>query len=202
MWKRKTVRKANQKDEVNWPVPDPWKSGNNTSSWEPTFMNSYEGPSGGPDHHAPSNSMMESCRITSDLAVIFFKLFPLFLFQYICRMTQKYAHEDWVTPVTTLDRDGKVTIKKTFKPCRMFDPGSRHRAKSTRFEFTPGFIISWIGILIYYGSVGTKKSPLNFWIKMPHGIYAPWVQNSMTQDAFKHCRRFIHLSGDKTDIGI
>ena len=30
---------------------------------------------------------------------------------------------------------------------------------------------------------------------MPYGIYAPWIQNSMTQDAFKHCRRFIHLSG-------
>ena len=83
-----------------------------------------------------------------------------------------------------------------FKPCQSGDPGSRHRAKSARFMFTPGYIICWIGILIYYGSVGTKKSPQNFWVGMPYGIYAPWVQNVMTQDAFKHCRRFIHLSGD------
>ena len=80
MWKRKTARKANQKDEVNWPGPDPWKSGNNTSSWEPIFINSYEGPSGGPDLHGPSTSMIESCRITSDLAVIFSNYFLYFYF--------------------------------------------------------------------------------------------------------------------------
>ena len=30
---------------------------------------------------------------------------------------------------------------------------------------------------------------------MPYSIYAPWIQNVMTRDTFRHCRRFVHLSG-------
>ena len=50
----KTIRKANQKAEVNWPVPDAWKTGVNIASWASSFSNSYEGPSGGPDIYGPS----------------------------------------------------------------------------------------------------------------------------------------------------
>ena len=194
MWKHKTIRKANQKDEVNWPVPNNWKSGNEATTWEPAYINSYEGPCGGAELYGPSNSMKEVCRTTSHLSGIFFKLFPLSLFGYIARMSQIYAHEDWVVPVDVVDRDGNIGKKQRWKPCKRGDEGSRHRAKSDKFKFTPGFVICWVGILIYYGSVGTKKSPLNFWVGMPYGIYAPWIQNVMTQDAFKFCRRFLHLS--------
>ena len=194
MWKRKTIRNANQKDEANWPVPDNWVTGNNTATWEPSFANSYEGPCGGPDIYGPSNALKEVTRQASNIAEIFFKLFPVSLFDYIAKMSQKYAHEDWVVAVDCIDRDGNRGKKKRWKSCKCGDEGSRHRAKSKNFEFTPGYVICWIGILIYYGSIGTKKSPLNFWVRMPYGLYAPWIQNVMTQDSFKNCRRFIHLS--------
>ena len=32
MWKKKTVRNANQKDEANWPVPESWQTGINVST--------------------------------------------------------------------------------------------------------------------------------------------------------------------------
>ena len=95
----------------------------------------------------------------------------------------------------SIDCDGNIWKKKRWKPCKCGDEGSMHRAKSKKLEFTPGFVICWIGILIYYESIGTDKSPLNFWVGMPCGIYAPWIHNVMTQDAFRYCRTFGHLSG-------
>ena len=103
MWKLKTIKKANQKDEVNWPVPDQWLSGSETVTWQPSHANSYEGPCGGPEIYGPSNLMKEVSRKTSDIAVIFFKLFPETLFEYIAKMSQKYAYEDWVKPVDCMD---------------------------------------------------------------------------------------------------
>ena len=110
-------------------------------------------------------------------------------------MSEKYAFNDWVAPVEVVDRDGGKAKKKKMKPCQSNDPNKRHRAREG-YHFTSGYIICWIGILIYYRSLGTDKSPQSFWIEMPYGIYAPWVQNAMTRDAFKECRRLIHLCGD------
>ena len=195
MWKKKTIRKANQKAEVNWPVPDAWKTGVNIASWAPSFSNSYEGPSGGPDIYGPSYTIKEVCRVSDCISCIFFVLFPITLFGYIAEMSEKYAFIDWVAPNEGVDCDGNKSRKKKLKPCESTDPNKRRRAHY-EYHFTTGYIISWIGILIYYGSLGTTKSPQNFWIAMPYGIYAPWVQNTMTRDAFKECRRLIHLSGD------
>ena len=40
------------------------------------------------------------------------------------------------------------------------DPNKRHRA-TEEYHFTCGYIICWIGILIYYGSLSTSKSPVS-----------------------------------------
>ena len=64
MWKKKIIRKANQIDEVSWPVPDKWEIGINLATWAPSFEHSFEGPSGGPFIHGPSNAMLELCRVS------------------------------------------------------------------------------------------------------------------------------------------
>ena len=183
MWKRKTIRKANQMDEVNWSLPPNQQDGNNLASWAPTFQDSFEGPSGGPDIHGPSNGMLEICRTSSCIGSIFFSLFPVSLFNYIAEMSQIYAFKDWVAHVTVKDRDGNNSKRTRLRPCKNNDPNKRHRAGKVTVNFTAGYVICWIGILIYYGSLGSTKSPQNFWKKMPYGIYAPWVQNTMTRDA-------------------
>ena len=111
-------------------------------------------------------------------------------------MSQKYAFKDWVAPLSVIDRDGNVAKKKRLVPCTYNDPNKRHRSNRDSVNFTTGYIVCWIGILIYYGSLGTSKSPKNLWIHMPYEIYAPWVQNAMKRDAFTECRRLIHLCGD------
>ena len=52
--------------------------------------------------------MEEASRIISNIADIFFKLSPLTLFEYVAKMFQKYAHEDWVVYVDYIDRDGDI----------------------------------------------------------------------------------------------
>ena len=77
MWKKKTVRNANQKDEANWPVPESWQTGINVSTWAPSYDISYEGPSGGPDIYGPSSSIAELCRISECISEMFLYYFPL-----------------------------------------------------------------------------------------------------------------------------
>ena len=43
------IRKANQKDEVNWYLPDAWEIGNDIGSWAPAINHLYKGPCGGQD---------------------------------------------------------------------------------------------------------------------------------------------------------
>ena len=75
MWRKKTIRKANQMDEVNWPLPNKWQDGVDLATWSPHFKDSFEGPYGGPDIHGPSNAMSELCRISDCISSIFFVYF-------------------------------------------------------------------------------------------------------------------------------
>ena len=76
-------------DEVNWPLPNKWQDGVDLATWAPHFKDSFEGPNGGPDIHGPSNAMSELCRISDCISSIFFCLFPIQLFNYIAKMSQK-----------------------------------------------------------------------------------------------------------------
>ena len=95
-----------------------------------------------------------------------------------------------------IDHDGKVGKKERFQPCHQNDPNKRYRASKASVNFTTGCIICWIGILMYYISLGTTKSPQNLWMEIPYGIYAPWFQNTMTRDDFIQYRSLVHLCGD------
>ena len=75
------------------------------------------------------------------------------------------------TGIKSIQNHGNVAKKKRLVPCRYNDPKKRHRCNRDSVNFTTGYIVCWIGILIYYGSLGTTKSPKNLWMHMPYGIY-------------------------------
>ena len=127
--------------EVNWQVPDKWQIGPDLATWAPIFKHSFEGPSGSPDIHGPSNAMSELCIISYSISSIFFLLFPISLFDYIARMSQKCAFKDWVTAVDVIDHDGKVGKKTRFQPCHQNDPNKRYRAPKASVNFATGYII-------------------------------------------------------------
>ena len=105
--------------------------------------------------------MNQICRSSDSLATIFLTLFPITLFNCIARMSEKYAFKDWVAPVEAVDRDVIIAKKTKLQPCKSNDPNKRH-GSTEGYHFTSGYIICWIGILIYYGSLGISKSPKNF----------------------------------------
>ena len=53
--------------------------------------------------------MVDVCRLSESISVLFFALFPIVLFEYIAKMSQKYGFHDWVAPTEVVDRDGKVS---------------------------------------------------------------------------------------------
>ncbi len=74
------------------------------------------------------------------------------------KMSGKYASNDWVAPGEVVDCDGQRVKKNKPKPCRSNDPNNCHR-EIEEYHFTCGYIICWIGNLIYYISLGTSKLP-------------------------------------------
>ena len=118
-------------------------------------VNSYDGPCSGPQYGV-SNAMQDIARRSADISTIFFSVFPVTLFSYIAKISQKYAQVDFVIKVDTVDRDG-ASAKLIFKECRRTNNGSKHRATKGSWNFTSGYITAWIGILIYHGSTGNTK---------------------------------------------
>ena len=57
-------------------------------------------------------------------------------------MSQKYAHEDFVVKVETVDRDGGIAKKKIFKSCDRSTSGARHRAAPDSWNFTTGYVVA------------------------------------------------------------
>ena len=92
-------------------------------------------------------------------------------------ISPKHADKDWITVENAVDRDNKICKKKKLKSYQCGIPEWQQIwSYNNKLYFTPGYIICWIGISIYYGGVGSGKSPLSFWLSMPYGIYAPQVQ--------------------------
>jgi hypothetical protein len=68
-------------------------------------------------------------------------------------------------------------------------PNRRHPAdnKQVRYSITSGFIITWIGILILQGAHfgSDKRTSRKMWQKAPYGLSLPYVQNSMSRNAYE-----------------
>lgn len=62
------------------------------------------------------------------------------------------------------------------------------------WDITVGFLLAWIGILIYLGAIGSPRTPTLHWRQKPYGFSTALVMNVMTRDAFRFIRRFIHFA--------
>ena len=63
-----------------------------------------------------------------------------------------------------VDFDGVTAKKKKLKSCERNDSNDRHGV-TENYHYTIGYMICWVMILIYYGSLSTSKSSQKFWLK-------------------------------------
>ena len=94
-------------------------------------------------------------------------------------------------------RNGIVNKQKYFVPCNEKDVGATHRNTHRRdtWDFTVGYILTWLGIIVYYGAtIGASGSVLRYQQSMPYGVYAPMVQHFMNRDTFEFARHYIHFT--------
>ena len=89
----------------------------------------------------------------------------------------------------------KTYEKKHFVLCAKKDKDSRRRFDK-EFEISLGFVIAWIGIVIYHGAVCPNRK-MHYWREMPYGIYCPPIQNAMTKNAFEFLRRHLHFDDNR-----
>ena len=111
------MQKANQKDELDWPLPRPWMTSDEVTAWTPSFAGSYKGPCRGP-RHGSLVVMQSVARHSVDMSSIFFTLFPASLFKYTSKRSQIYAHKDWIIQVDNIDRDGSKGKRQRFQQCK------------------------------------------------------------------------------------
>ena len=84
------------------------------------------------------------------------------------------------------------------KQGRHTTPGSRHRAdkEKKKYNITAGFVICWVAALIlqsaHFGA--DKRSAGKLWRAQPYGISIPYLQNTMTRDAYIFMRQYIHFA--------
>jgi hypothetical protein len=130
-------------------------------------------------------------------------ILPMLFFVKIAKMLRKYCYEDWVVEKEHRNEDGNEKNKRTYlanvapttggKPT----PGRRHHTNNdpVRWDAYPGFIISWISILILQGGhFGSEKRTVRkMWQGSPYGLSIPYVRNSMQRDAFEFIHRHIHF---------
>ena len=146
--------------------------------------------------------MTLAARTADSLATLFMFIVPLSFFVQVAKWTEKYCYKDWVVESFGKKRDGETKKVRHFVdiPATLDHstyPGRRHRAdnEKKKFVISPGYIICWFAILILQGAhFGSHKPPATYlWREQPYGINIPYIQNTMTRDAYIFMRRYIHF---------
>jgi hypothetical protein len=145
----------------------------------------------------PSNYIVTEASKAQSLANLFLAVIPKSVFVEVARLTDKYCYKDFVVERTAKDSRGNVKKKKVLTHCDASTPEARHRTKNEekKYGMTPGFVLAWLLILIINGAHfgSDKKSSRKRWRSSPHGLYMPYIQNSMTRNAFEFMRRYTHF---------
>ena len=78
-------------------------------------------------------------------------------------------------------------------------PSAHHRVKDTQHWWKPiiGYLLAFLGILIARGAFKIDHSPRVFWEHTPHGVFIPWIQNTMPRDVFNQWQYNIHFFDNK-----
>jgi len=189
-----TVREWKKEMEPTRPVHSPWIeiSKEKDVRWSPTGDDVYTSSAGG-GNVGPSSEMQEVIRSTDSLAAIFMFMVPLTFFTRVAQFTDKFCYKDWVIEKFGKDRDGDKKKRRHFvhvpaKQGRHTTPGRRHRAdkEKKKYNITAGFVICWVAALILQGAHfgADKRSAGKLWRAQPYGISIPYLQNTMTRDAY------------------
>jgi hypothetical protein len=196
-----------KKQEPLRPVHAPWFELVEGDDFNHTVghFDRYTGPSGGGDG-GPSSSVMQVAR-GGDLASMFLQVLSTDTIQYIAKRTDVYAKREWVVPVSRRDRDGNITARPFYSAVYPnnnnlnLPSNARHRwipPKGNRdFDITDNFVLAWLGIVIYSGALfsGDNNRGINaIYSDAAYGISVPFIQNTMTRNAFKFMLRYIHFS--------
>ena len=64
---------------------------------------------------------MGNIALSINVSSVFFTLFPVTLFNYITEMSQKYAYEDFVLKVNTINWDGEKPMKTYSRDVNVLD---------------------------------------------------------------------------------
>ena len=130
-------------------------------------------------------------------------MIPIYLFQQVANITNKYAYKDCVVEKTATDLDGNLKTNNYLSHCAGWNdgvetPGHCHRAynESIKFQATPGYFLGcWISILILsggqFGSV--KKESQKKLHKPPHGLSIFYVKDAISTYACEFMRRNIYF---------
>jgi hypothetical protein len=215
IFSRAEQREMLKKQEPLRPVHAPWFELVEGDDFNHTVghFDRYTGPSGGGDG-GPSSSVMQVAR-RGDLASMFMQVLSTDTIQYIAKRTDVYAKREWVVPVSRRDRDGNITARPFYSAVYPnnnlnLPSNARHRwipPKGNRdFDITDNFVLAWLGIVIYSGALfsGDNNRGINaIYSDAAYGISVPFIQNTMTRNAFKFMLRYIHyfcLQGLTTGI--
>jgi len=185
------------------PVHKPWEelTAESTLEWAPRGDFSYTGSQGGAVECGPSSAVkIALSAATTPLIKLFFLILPLAFFEKVAVWSSKYCYEDWVVEKTGKDRDNIKKKVRYFEPVptdASRESHHRHRGdkEKEKFKITTGFILCWIGHLIFQGGMfgAHKPASTRLYRAAPHGINVPILRNVMKRDAFTFMRRFIHF---------
>jgi hypothetical protein len=145
----------------------------------------------------PSNYIVTQAHLAQSLANLFLAIIPKSVFVEVARLTDKYCYKNFVVERTFKDSRGNVKKKPVLTHCDAATPGARYwtKNKEKNYIISPGFILAWLSILIFNGAYfgSDKKSSQKLWRSSPHGLYMPYIQNSMTRNAYEFMWRYIHF---------
>ena len=136
-----------------------WKLGEDAATWEPPRVHTFDGSQGG-GVPGPTAKIKDHINVRRQpdaikrLADLFMFFFPLTLLTFVANESNRHAFEDWVVEKEVTDLQGQVKKKKMLVPCKSNEPNARHRAtkgEGGTWEFTPGFVLAWLGVCIIFG---------------------------------------------------
>jgi hypothetical protein len=96
IWGVKFKRMNAARAEITRPVPVGYTDGG-TEAHEPSWVNSYTGPSGGPVS-GPSTTALSACN-GRDLTTVFLGFIALSLLESVARETNRYGSDEWVRTI-------------------------------------------------------------------------------------------------------
>jgi len=159
---KKEQNRAIQQQELTTETHKDWNADLDAESWTLPNAKLFSGPTGGP-LPGPTSAIKKTLDGVSDpiaaLALMFLFFVDILLLNNISKQSNRYAYKDFVIEKQVKDADNNVMKKKILVPCDESSPDKRTRVNKEKagiWEFSPGFILAWLGICIYFSGLSSK----------------------------------------------